>query len=110
MFNGNSIVDCSDASASHSQNEIANAAIAEMTGLISISQPRGCHSPTCALESPFGDGWDCSPYETNKVWVHVSSSEAADMGTAAIIARKKVDADRSYLKIIHICDDSRALV
>jgi hypothetical protein len=82
------------------ENDLANAAIAKLTGMTTTLRGRG--SPARAL-SLGEDGWECCrPYATDNVWVRVASAEAGDAIRAADIALSQMDEDFGSLKIIHV--------
>jgi hypothetical protein len=81
------------------ENDLANAAIAELTGMTTTLRGRG--SPARAL-SLGENGWACRPYAADNVWVRVASAEAGDAIRAADIALSQMDEDRGSLKIIHV--------
>lgn len=79
--------------AAANRNDLANAAIAELTDAAG-------DMPACAL--PIGGGaWACHwPHASGRVWVRVA--RAACAGHAGDTARGRVDEDRSGLRIIYV--------
>jgi hypothetical protein len=85
--------------AAANENDLANAAIAELTGMTTVLRGRG--SAACAQQVG-EDGWVCRPYATDNVWVRVAADEADGASRAASIALSRMDDDRGSLKIIHV--------
>jgi hypothetical protein len=81
--------------AAANRNDLANAAIGELTGIRDV-----VGAPVCAL--PVGGGtWACRwPNTNSRVWVRVADTSCEARAVDA--ARAQVDEDRSGLKIVYV--------
>lgn len=81
--------------AAANRNDLANAAIVELTGIRDVVS-----APICALQ--VGDSaWACRwPHANSRVWVRVIGTSCATR--AADAARAQVDEDRGGLRIVYV--------
>jgi hypothetical protein len=81
--------------AAANRNDLANAAIVELTGIRDI-----VGAPICALQ--VGDAaWACRwPHANSRVWVRVTGTSCAARAVDA--ARAQVDEDRGGLRIVYV--------
>ena len=81
--------------AAANRNDLANAAIVELTG---IRDTVG--APICALQIGSG-AWACRwPHANSRVWVRVTGTSCAARAVDA--ARAQVDEDRGGLRIVYV--------
>jgi hypothetical protein len=93
MFEHGTVV--MDLMVANNRNDLANAAIIELTGL-SAGGVTACALPVS------GGAWVCRwPHTHSKVWMHVTGVSNATRALNA--ARSRIDEDRGGLKIIYIC-------